>query len=263
MIAHHTTSSDRPVVAAPEDVLSALAVEVTTDGHFAPDVPDHARRRVRAALRHSTVPILRASVRLVRHQDPALAEPVVISALLSVSGRLVRVKTSAVSARIGLDSLQHVLRTAVERLDRHRDRRGHRGHHVRAGEGLDEEHEIHPHGTYAPTSSTVDEAIADLDVLEREFHLFHDVESDEDSLVSRGGPTGYRLARARKGPLVTPPATPVVLDPDDAPTLSVEAAAERLACGGEPYVFFADPATGRGAVLHVERNGDYGLVTLD
>ncbi|GAA3394976.1 sigma 54 modulation/S30EA ribosomal C-terminal domain-containing protein [Cryptosporangium minutisporangium] len=249
--------------AAPQEIPPAdLAVEVTTEGYFAPDVPDYARRKVRAAVRHCPFPILRASVRLVRFADPALPRPVVSTALVNVNGRLVRVQTTAESARVGLDALQHSLRTAIERLDRHHTRHGHGRRPAFLGEA-DDEREIHPHGTYAPTACTVDEAIADLEALDREFHLFHDVEAAEDSVVFRGGPSGYRLARVRHRPLVTPPATAVSIEVEDAPQLTVEAAAERLLYAGQPYVFFADLATGRGAVLHVQRDGHFGLVTLD
>lgn len=251
-------------LAEPELTGPDLAVEVTTDGYFAPDVPDYARRKVRAAVRYSPYPILRASVRLVRFPDPAVPRPVVVSALVNINGRLVRVQTTAASARVGLDALQHSLRSAIERLDRHHGRHGH-GHGRRPasdGEG-EEEREIRPHGTYAPTACTVDEAIADLEALDREFHLFHDVEAGEDAMVFRGGPSGYRLTRVHHRPLTTPPATAVSIEIEDAPQLSVGAAAERLACSGQPYVFFADVATGRGTVLHVRRDGHYGLVTLD
>jgi hypothetical protein len=239
-----------------------LAVEVTTDGYFAPDVPDYARRKVRAAVRHCPYPVLRASVRLVRFPDPALPRPVVASALVNVNGRPVRIQTTAVSARIGLDSLQHSLRTAIERLNRHHGRHGH-GRRLASVDEASEEWAIHPHGSYAPAACTVDEAISDLDALDREFHLFHDEDAGEDSLVFRGGPAGYRLARVRYRPLTTRPATAVLIETEDAPQLSVGAAAERLGCSGQPYVFFADVATGRGTVLHVRRDGHYGLVTLD
>jgi len=257
MIVHTVSPFDHPVTTA-----SDLEVQVTTDGHFAPDVPEYAQRKVRAAVRYCSHPILRASVRLVRFPDPALPRPVVASALVNVNGRPVRVQTTAASARAGLDALQHSLRTAIERLDRpHHGRHGH-GTHPAPTDAVDER-EIHPHGTYAPASSTVDEAVTDLDALDRDFHLFHDEEADEDSVVYRGGPTGYRLARVRHRPLGAPPATPVAIDLEDAPELSVAAAAERLGCSGQPWLFFADTATGRGTVLHVRRDGHYGLVTLD
>ncbi|EXG82496.1 sigma 54 modulation/S30EA ribosomal C-terminal domain-containing protein [Cryptosporangium arvum] len=242
-------------------VLAELPVEVTTDGYFAPDVPDHARRKVRAALRYCPYPILRASVRMVRFPDPALPRPVVSNALVNVNGRLVRVQTTASSAREGLDALQHSLRTAIERIDRHPGRRGHGQRPVVPDAGDDPE--IHPHGTYAPVSCTVDEAIADLDALDREFHLFHDVDTDVDTVVFRAGPTGYRLAQVRHQPLEVTPATPVAIEVGDAPRLSVGDATERLRCSGQPWVLFADSATGRGTVLHVGRDGHYGLVTLD
>jgi len=45
------------------------------------------------------------------------------------------------------------------------------------------------------------------------------------------------------------------------PELNVDEAIERLDAAKEPFVFFADPATGRGNVLYRRYDGHYGLVT--
>ena len=99
--------------------------------------------------------------------------------------------------------------------------------------------------------------------LDRDFELFRDADTGVDTLVHRGGPTGYRLVRARRCPVEGRPATAVSVDRDPAPRLSVEAAAMRLARVELPFVFFTDVATGRGSVVFVRRDGDYGVVTLD
>ena len=197
--------------------------------------------KVRAATHYCRAPILGATVRLERFADPLLPRPVVASVVVNVNGRPVRVQTTASSAGDALDALQRALRTAIERIDRHH------GHQERV----------------APTSTTIDEAVADLEALDYEFRLFYDVEADEDTLVYRGSPTGYRLARVRHIPLPTRPVTPIAIDIHDAPRLSASAAAGHLAGSGRPWLFFAHSATGRGAVLHVRRDGRYALVTLE
>ncbi|MFI5957325.1 sigma 54 modulation/S30EA ribosomal C-terminal domain-containing protein [Cryptosporangium sp. NPDC051539] len=236
-------------------------VDVVTDGSFAEDVPDYARAKVQAGLRHCRYPILSAAVRLTRFADPALPRPVVATATVSVNGRPVRVQAVAETARVALDTLQHTLRTVVERLDRRHEH--HRsGHEPETDRRAPDDVEVHPHGTSAPTSCTVDEAIEDLDTMDREFHLFHDVDTDEDTVVYRAEPTGYRLAQATHRPLAAHPSSAVSIVREDAPRLSIAAAAERLSCSGQPYVFFVDVLTGRGAVLHVRLDGNFGLVTL-
>ncbi|MET0883622.1 MAG: sigma 54 modulation/S30EA ribosomal C-terminal domain-containing protein, partial [Acidimicrobiales bacterium] len=44
------------------------------------------------------------------------------------------------------------------------------------------------------------------------------------------------------------------------PTETVEEALERLDAGGEPFVFFCDADTGRGAVAYLRYDGHYGLI---
>jgi hypothetical protein len=41
----------------------------------------------------------------------------------------------------------------------------------------------------------------------------------------------------------------------------VQEAVERLESGGEPYVFFVDSTTARGAVVYHRYDGHWGLVT--
>jgi hypothetical protein len=237
-----------------------LDVEVSEDGPFAPGVAEYARQKVRAAARHCHGPILRASIRLVRHANPALPRPVVSRATLNVNGRLVRAHTAAASAREGLDALQHVLRTALDRLDRQQD--GHSRHpHPTPAEPAAEEREIGLLGAEAGACS-VDEAIGALDALDRDFQLFQDVDTEVDTMVFRAGPTGYRLARTRHCPLEKLPETAVSVEINAAPRLSVDAAVEQLAGSGQPFLFFADSVTGRGTVLHVRQDEHYGLVTV-
>ena len=52
---------------------------------------------------------------------------------------------------------------------------------------------------------------------------------------------------------------------DDTPAaeLTVDEAIERLNAGGEPFVFFASPLTGRGNVAYRRYDGHYGLITLE
>ena len=122
MIVQRAAPFDRPLTTRPEP-----KVEVTAIGDFEPDVPDHARQIVRAAVRDCPYPILRASVRLVRFADPLLPRPVVASALANVNGRPVRVQTTASSARAAIDAMRSALQwPAVAVLRRHRDGTRHR-----------------------------------------------------------------------------------------------------------------------------------------
>ena len=235
-----------------------FAVAVTLGGQLAPDVAAYARAAVRAAVGHPRVPILRADVRVVRYADPQLARPVASYATVNVNGTRVRVHTAARTEYEGLDELRSALRSALDRLEQ--DRRADTTERSTTT-GLPAAPRIRVPGVVSG-ECTVDEAIAVLDLLDRDFELFRDEETGEDTLVHRGGPTGYRLIQAHRHPWETCPSTALSIARDPAPRLSVEVAAIRLARSERPFVFFTDLATGRGTVLYVRRDGDYGMVTL-
>ncbi|SHN46986.1 sigma 54 modulation/S30EA ribosomal C-terminal domain-containing protein [Cryptosporangium aurantiacum] len=245
----------RPATPAPE---RGYAVGVTLGGQLPSDVAGYARAAVRAAIGHRRDPILRADLRIVRYADPALPRPVASYATVNVNGTRVRVHTTARTPYEGLDELRQELTAAFERLDRNRREDAHRRPPTA---GLPAAPRIRVPGVVSG-GCTIDEAIAVLDLLDRNFELFRDVGTGEDTLLHRAGPTGYRLVQARRQPLGARPSTPVSIAGDPALRLSVEVAAVRLARSEQPFVFFTDVATGRGTVLYVRRDGDYGVVTL-
>jgi hypothetical protein len=237
------TEADDSYPRSPIDQQEHLNVEVTEDGQFAPEIRVYAQQKVRAASRSCDAPILRAFVRLVRYTDPALPRPVVARATVNVNGRFVRVQTTAAEPRTGLDALERELRKALNDV---------------CGPSAQ------PGATAPPNQAncTVDEAIRTLDALGRPFQLFRDVDTGEDTVVYRAGPTGYRLAQMRHRPLGRRPQTPLSIEIEPAPRLETSVAAEHLTKGQRPFLFFADPTTDRGAVTYVARDGHVGLVTL-
>jgi hypothetical protein len=52
-----------------------------------------------------------------------------------------------------------------------------------------------------------------------------------------------------------------VLDAEPVPTIGVDDAIELLNLSDEPFVFFVDASSGRGAVLYRRYDGHYGLVS--
>ncbi|GAA3381989.1 sigma 54 modulation/S30EA ribosomal C-terminal domain-containing protein [Cryptosporangium minutisporangium] len=234
------------------------AVGVTLDGQLPADVAGYARAAVRAAIASRREPVLRADVRVVRYADPALSRPVAAYAAVNVNGVRIRVHTTARNPYEGLDELRQELHASLERLDQ--DRRAD-AYRRPAAASLPAAPRIRVPGVVSG-DCTVDEAIAVLDLLDRDFELFRDAGTGVDTLVHRAGPTGYRLVQARRCPLDACPATAVSIERDPAPRLRVEVAAVRLARGERPFAFFTDVATDRGTVLYVRRDGDYGLVTL-
>ncbi|EXG81837.1 sigma 54 modulation/S30EA ribosomal C-terminal domain-containing protein [Cryptosporangium arvum] len=256
------TTQDVPVLEVSEPQAGeapGFAVGVTLGGKLAPDVARYARTAIRAAVGDHRGPVLRADVRIVRYDDPSLERPVASYATVNLNGTRVRVHTTATTAHEGLDELRQELRAALDRSDS--DRRADAQRRPAATQ-MPAAPRIRVPGVVSGECS-VDEAIGVLDLLDRDFELFHDSGSGEDTVVYRAGPTGYRLVQARRSPIERCPAVAVSIDREPAPRLSVEVAAIRLARSEAPFVFFTDVATDRGTVLYVRRDGDYGLVTLD
>ncbi|TQS46045.1 sigma 54 modulation/S30EA ribosomal C-terminal domain-containing protein [Cryptosporangium phraense] len=234
------------------------AVSVQLNGPLAPEVTMTARDAVRAAIGTRRGPVLRADVRVVRYADPELTRPVAAYATVSLNGNPVRVHTTERTPDEAIRELARVLRAALDRLEQ--DLRWRSGSSW-ALAGVPSAGRLRTPGVVSGECS-IDQAIGVLELLDRDFQLFRDAGTGEDTLVHRAGPTGYRLVQARRAPLYVCPETAVSIDCTPAPSLTVEEAAARLAAGERPYVFFVDVTTGRGAVLHVRRDGDHGLVAL-
>lgn len=105
------------------------------------------------------------------------------------------------------------------------------------------------------------QATAAMNAMDYDFHLFTDAETGEDTVVYRAGPTGVRLARQRSmRPPVMPLRLPLTVNARQIPTLGTARAADRLAEGWLPFVFFTDRDSGRGNVLYRRYDGDLALI---
>ncbi len=113
------------------------------------------------------------------------------------------------------------------------------------------------------------EAAAAMDAMDYDVHLFSDAETGEDAVVYRAGPSGLRLARQRhmyppgwswSPPTVAPP-VPLIVNSLPTPELSEAAAVDRVCEQGLRFLFFTDPATGRGQLLYLRYDASLGLIT--
>jgi ribosome-associated translation inhibitor RaiA len=92
------------------ETILARDVQVVEQGEFAEDVAEYARQKIAALTGYTSDPIVAAQVRLVRHADPAVTEPIVVTASLELSGRTTHAHASASSGRIAVDAVAHKLR---------------------------------------------------------------------------------------------------------------------------------------------------------
>jgi hypothetical protein len=109
----------------------------------------------------------------------------------------------------------------------------------------------------------VDDAVAEMDRMDYDFHLFTEQGTGQDSVVYRAGPTGYRLARLRPGGTdrIAPHRTAVTVSERPVPRLAVPEAVRRLDLTGTPFLFFRGVDSGRGCLLYHRYDGHYGLIT--
>jgi ribosome-associated translation inhibitor RaiA len=114
--------------------------------------------------------------------------------------------------------------------------------------------------TYPELPMTTEQAVADLLDLDREFVIFRHARTGEDVLV-------YRRPDGRIG-LMHPPGSALadendVVVPEASPhpaPLTIEQARKALDESGLRFLYFTAAEDGRGRVLYLRHDGDYGLV---
>ncbi|MCV7127262.1 ribosome hibernation promotion factor [Mycolicibacterium vanbaalenii] len=249
-------------------------VEVTTHGDF-PGIAEYARTKIGGLARIVHRPILRARVRLTRSHDPAVERPVVAQGNLDVQGRPVRAQVEADTAQEAIDKLESRLRRRLEHLaERWEAPRGPEAappwrngeEPARAPRSVTSstgEPRIIRRKSFAMAPCTIDDAVAEMELLDYDFHLFTESGSETAGVVYRGGPTGYRVALV--APAVADEVAPyqdsVTISPQPAPCLREQDALERMALLGLPFLFFIDAAQGRASLLYRRYDGAYGLIT--
>jgi hypothetical protein len=229
-------------------------LDVVVRGELPDDVGPYARDRAAQLAETLTDPVQRARIRITQQVDPTSDRPVRAQANLYVGGRMVRAQVAGRNGHEAVDVLLDRLRDQITRPAprwdrvsrptpephewRHGDRGAHRPpYYPRPAE----EREVIRHKTFTPRKLSPDEALWEMNQFDYDFHLFTDAETGQDSVVARGGPSGYHLVRPS--------------------TLTLDQARQRLEDGGEPFVFFIDPTTKRGKVLYHRYDGHYGLIT--
>lgn len=247
-------------------------VRVTLRGHL-PGAEDYAIRRVLEAQRLASEPVLAARVKLVRHTDPAVDRPIVAQANLNLRGRLIRAQASGISVTEAVDLMHDRLRRRLEKSARHWEaRRGHQSNgegwrHGQLGTPREpffprpvEDREIVRHKTFSLARVTVDQAAAELESMDYDFHLFTETGTERESVLYRTD-DGYRLAQVEAPQEPISAGFPLTVSAQAAVRLTVPAAIERLNLSGQPFLFFVDPERERGEVLYHRYDGHYGLIT--
>jgi len=236
---------------------SAPAVRIETKGDVRKRDAEELRQSLEKMPRLLSEPVLEIRALIAVHPQNSLEHQVKARASMELRGDTVRAETHAPSVREAIADLESRLRHGIEhRADRHRRdptgrpasdgawRRGNlptdRPDYFDRGA---EDRELVRHKTFATPDATLDEARWDMQLLDYEFFLF------KDSI------TGYDMVVSIEN------GSESVLSVTDAPELGVNAAIDWLNNSGEPFRFFKDLETGRGAVVYRRYDGHYGMLT--
>lgn len=250
----------------------ALQVETVTRGAVPEDAMDLAVLKVRAELRAAREPVLFAKIKLAVAADPSAGQPAVAQASVDLNGRRVRAQAAADTMRAAIELMCQKLKVRLGRAaqqDTAADwaeaggparRPDWRLPHPRRSA---EAPSLVRRKSYGLSRLTPDEAIADLEMLDYEFHLFTERATDTDSVVYVTE-DGYRIAQADPRPdllELEPVGSAVTVSEVRAPRLGLAEAEARLEALGRPFIFFVNTQTGRGNLIYHRYDGHYGLIT--
>ncbi|MEY9940163.1 sigma 54 modulation/S30EA ribosomal C-terminal domain-containing protein [Streptacidiphilus sp. MAP5-3] len=262
------------------DVPSGLSpdLQVTVlGGELSSATTELARATVQELLNDTGEHARAADVRLSRTRQ-ATGRPAMAEAVLAVEGGTVR-------AQVAADTMAEAIAVLRDRLDIQLSRMewARRGHAAPDSDhsgitdwrqGIEplrrptrvqlpaDQRVISRHKDVALVRESIDQAAFTLETMDFDFHLFTESGSGQDSVLYRFGPGPFRLAQVAPDPEgLTPPTVQVTVLKSAAPVLTVAEARASLDASDHPFLFFADPASGRGAVLYARYDGHYGLIS--
>lgn len=252
-----------------------VQVQAETQGAVPDGAVSFAVHQVSSLLRMAPEPVLFARVKLIMAADPAVEHPATVQLNIDLNGRLIRAQAAGETMREAIHHACDRLRIRIERAAR--NWAAIRGGQSVAGPGEwrhqsrpapllpyfprpPEERTVMRHKSYALAHQTPDDAAADAELLDYDFHLFTEKSTGEDSVIYRSG-DGYRLALAHPRTHRLGPADPsITVSQTAAPRLSVAGAIARLEAAGQRFVFFVNAETGRGNLIYHRYDGHYGLI---
>jgi ribosome-associated translation inhibitor RaiA len=238
----------------------------------------YARRKILAAARASQVPVRFGRVKFTYEPNPSIARPAIVTATLDVDGHPVRAQSAGRTTREAVDILEERLRRQLvdsrHRLAFLRRRRRaatttgewrHGGipadrpeHFPRAPE----ERQVVRRKTFSLGRRSPEDAVVEMELLDHDFHLFVESGTGRDALVRRIRDGTYELSRASGDHEDPAEAGGVGVGVGPPPqVMMLEEAVDRLNVTNEPFLFFIDVETLRGAVLYRRHDGHYGVVT--
>ena len=260
------------------NTVQTVPVQVEIHGRVPGGMRELVAAKASSLFRFASEPVLSARVTLAVSADPAVPRPAVAQATINMNGRTVRAQAAGETMRAAIEHMAARLRVRLDRSARNWAARRGTLPVAEPGEWRHQSIPAHRPGyfprpaatravirrlSYAPHPLTPDEAVAELDLLDYDFHLFTERSTGEDSVIYRVGDR-YRLAQARPKPdHLGPLPAAITLSEHQAPVLTLAEAIGRLDWLGQPFVFFVNLETGRVGLLYHRYDGHYGLVSSE
>jgi hypothetical protein len=232
-----------------------------------------AVNKVGSLLRLASEPVLSARVKLTAY--PSVRGRAAAQVNVNLNGRLLRAEASGPTMRVAVQHAGDRLRIRVVRAARNWEairgsrpvpRPGEWRHQSLPGPRLPchprpaAERAVVRRKSYALARETPDEAAAEAELMDYDFHLFTERSTGQDGVIYRAA-GGYRLQLAHPRTQRLMLADPsVIVCGKPAPRLALSEAAARLEAAGQPFLFFLDAQTGRGNLLYHRYDGHYGLI---
>jgi ribosome-associated translation inhibitor RaiA len=251
-------------------------VEVTVRGAVPREQVDGVRRRFLSLQRYVGAPLVGSRVTIREDQGRHSGHPFVADASTLFDGRLLAAHATGRTLRDAVDAV-------VERLLRQLHRvvgadialRNEPRTIARALSELEHELAYRPEArlkpperraivhrqTYSDHPQATLSAIADMLDLDEEFHLFRHVRTGEDVVVHRREDGRIGLIHPQGSILGDETDDVVVAGPSRySGPLSLDTARAEMDVLNHRFLYFIDSADGRGKVLYLRHDGDYGLV---
>lgn len=240
------------------------------------DTLAYVRRKIVAAARVSHTPIRYGKVKITHESHPSIDRRDIVAVTLDVDGQPIRAHAAGHSTREAVDILEERLRRELADLHHHLAfRRRLRREGTLPGEWrhggtptarpdyfplVPENREVVRRKTYSLGRTTPEDAANEMEMLDHDFHLFIDAATGRDAVIRRTPNGTYELSLTSYKEEETPGRSEIGVGPSPQ-AMKLGEALEDLNATNEPFVFFVDVETSRGAVLYRRYDGHYGLMT--
>jgi putative sigma-54 modulation protein len=224
---------------------------------------DDARERIENLQQLADVPLTNVHVAV---RETNASRPFVIDASLTLDDRLLAAHTAGKTREEALDKAVHRLQRQILRVTKSEVAQRNEPVELDVGERPEAELKspqdrqiVHRHPYLGVPLSTT-EAVRELLDLDVEFFLFTHTRSGEDVVVHRRDDGRIGLLHPQGSELADEDDIVVAEPSRYSEPLTLEKAREEMDWLNHRFLYFIDAADGRGRVIYLRHDGDYGLV---